>query len=128
MDYIVHRILQARIIEYWRGLPFPSLGDLPNPGFKSRSPAFQADSLPAEPPGKPPKSHVKIFIILQCAGLDWRFWNQVTENEILCIILETSEKLFKTLSLKFFICKADLYTSVSSAGRGRGWGDLGEWH
>ena len=39
--------------EYWRGLPFPSPGDLPNPGIKPRSPAFQVDSLPSEPPGKP---------------------------------------------------------------------------
>ena len=39
--------------EYWSGQPFPSPGDLPNPGVKSRSPALQADSLPAEPPGKP---------------------------------------------------------------------------
>ena len=34
---------------YWRGLPFPSPGDLPNPAIKPRSPALQADSLPSEP-------------------------------------------------------------------------------
>ena len=39
--------------EYWSGLPFPSPGDLPDPGIKPRSPALQADSLPSEPPGKP---------------------------------------------------------------------------
>ena len=39
--------------EYWSGLPFPSPGDLPNPGIEPRSPALQADSLPAQPPGKP---------------------------------------------------------------------------
>ena len=33
--------------------PFPPPGDLANPGIKPRSPALQADSLPAEPPGKP---------------------------------------------------------------------------
>ena len=32
---------------------FPSPGDLPNPGTEPRSPTVQADSLPAEPPGKP---------------------------------------------------------------------------
>ena len=31
--------------EYWSGLPFPSPGDLPNPGIEPRSPALQADSL-----------------------------------------------------------------------------------
>ena len=39
--------------EYWSGLPFPSPGDLPDPGIQLRSPAFQADALPSEPPGKP---------------------------------------------------------------------------
>ena len=35
--------------EYWSGFPFPSPADIPHPG----SPAFQADSLLSEPPGKP---------------------------------------------------------------------------
>ena len=39
--------------EYWSGLPFPSPGDLPNPGIEPESPALQADALPSEPPGKP---------------------------------------------------------------------------
>ena len=34
--------------EYWSGLPFPSPGDLPNPGTEPRSPALQVDSLPTE--------------------------------------------------------------------------------
>ena len=38
--------------EYWSGLPFPSLGDLPNPGIKPVSPALQENSLPTEPSGK----------------------------------------------------------------------------
>ena len=38
--------------EYWSGLPFPSPGDLPEPGIEPGSPALQADSLPFEPPGK----------------------------------------------------------------------------
>ena len=47
--------------EYWSGLPFPSLGNLPDPGIKPGSPALQADALPSEPPGK---------------GLCSRFWEQ----------------------------------------------------
>ena len=39
--------------EYWSGQLFPSPGDLPSPGIKRSSPAWQADSLPSEPPGKP---------------------------------------------------------------------------
>ena len=37
--------------EYWSGLPFPSPGDLPNPGIEPGSPALQADTLSSEPPG-----------------------------------------------------------------------------
>ena len=40
--------------EYWNGLPFPPPGDLPAPGIQPRSSALQPDSLPSEPPGKPP--------------------------------------------------------------------------
>ena len=39
--------------EHWSGQPFPSPGDLPNPGIEPRSPTLQTDSLPAEPPGQP---------------------------------------------------------------------------
>ena len=39
--------------EYWSGLPFPSPGDLSNPGIEPEFPALQADALPSEPPWKP---------------------------------------------------------------------------
>ena len=39
--------------EYWSGLPFPSPGDLPNPGIEPGSPTLQADALPSEPQGSP---------------------------------------------------------------------------
>ena len=39
--------------DYWSVLPFPSPGDLPDPGIEPQSPALQADSLPSELPGKP---------------------------------------------------------------------------
>jgi len=38
--------------EDWSGLPFPSPGDLPNPGIEYGTPSLQADALPSEPPGK----------------------------------------------------------------------------
>ena len=38
--------------EYWSGLPFPSPGDLDDPGIEPRSPTLLADALPSEPPGK----------------------------------------------------------------------------
>ena len=42
----IHGILQARILEW---VPFPSPGDLPDPGIEPRSPALQADTLTSEP-------------------------------------------------------------------------------
>ena len=39
--------------EYWSGLPFPSPGDLPDPGIEPGSPSLEADALTSEPPGKP---------------------------------------------------------------------------
>ena len=51
--------------EYWSGLPFPSPGDLRNPGIKPGSPKLHADTLPSEPPieveGKIPKNSQEIF-------------------------------------------------------------------
>ena len=46
--------------ENWNGLPFPSPGDLPNPGIKPRSPTLQADALPSEPPGKPTDTRMRL--------------------------------------------------------------------
>ena len=43
--------------ECWSGLPFPSPGNLPDPGIEPGSPILQADALPSEPPGKPPPCH-----------------------------------------------------------------------
>ena len=51
--------------EYWRGLPFPSPGDLPNPGVKPRSPELQAGSLSSEPPGKRTSHSYKYIKTLQ---------------------------------------------------------------
>ena len=63
----VHGILQARILEW---LPFPSPGDLPDPGIEPRSPALQADSLTSEWPGKP-----RIHLVKFWAGWSTS-WNQ----------------------------------------------------
>ena len=50
--------------EYWSGLPFPSPGYLPNPGVKPGSPAFQADALTSEPPGKPSRCLISIYSVI----------------------------------------------------------------
>ena len=51
--------------ECWSGLPFPSPGDLPNPGIEPRSPTLQADALPSEPPGKHYINNKQVFLVAQ---------------------------------------------------------------
>ena len=51
--------------EYWSGLPFPSPGDLSNPGIKPGSPAFQADALTSEPPGKHLNAYLGFFFFFK---------------------------------------------------------------
>ena len=67
MDYTVHGILQARILEWVASSP----GDLPHPEVEPRSPPFQANSLPAEPSGKPKNTGVGSLSLLQ-----WIFLTQ----------------------------------------------------
>ena len=49
--------------EYWSELPFPSPGNLPDPGIKPRSPALQADALLSERPGKPTQHMPSIYYV-----------------------------------------------------------------
>ena len=46
--------------ENWSGLPCPAPGDLPYPGIELGSHTLQADSLPAELPGKPSQNLLKL--------------------------------------------------------------------
>ena len=56
--------------EYWSGLPFPSPGDLPNPGIEPRSPELQADFLLSAPPGKSTKEERIKSVELNTEGDD----------------------------------------------------------
>ena len=51
--------------EYWSGQLLPSSQDLPDPGIEPKSPALQADSLPAEPQGKSKNTRVSSLSLLQ---------------------------------------------------------------
>ena len=59
MDCVAHQAPLSMTFfrqKCWSEQPFPSLGDLPDPGIKPGSPTLQADSLPSEPPGKLPNA------------------------------------------------------------------------
>ena len=74
MDFIAYQVplsIEFSKREYWSGLPFPSPGDLPDPRIKPGSPTLQADSLPSEPPGRPPPPAYSGLNAQVCAC----FWN-----------------------------------------------------
>ena len=69
--------------EYWIGLPFPSRGDLSNPGIKPLSPASSGEFLTAEPPRKPPDYNPLAWWIL--LHNDRKRWHQtIKEGSSLC--------------------------------------------
>ena len=49
VDYHAPQSTEFSRQQYWSGLPFPSLGDLPDPGIELGSPAWRVDALPSEP-------------------------------------------------------------------------------
>ena len=77
--------------EYWSGLPFPSPGDLPDPGIKPRSPALQADALTSETPGKP-KEDILVNV------------NNVPYSSVLCIPQGNMRRLEDHLSSRHHQC------------------------
>ena len=79
--------------EYWSGLPFPSPGDIPEPGIEPRSPTFQADTLTSEPPGKPDNS--KSILIKVWSKLDlFNFSLVIPEHCHSFFIFESEVKMF----------------------------------
>ena len=60
VDYLAPLSVEFSRLGHWSGLPFPSPGDLPNPG----SPALPADSLTYEPRGKPKSNQYNVLIAL----------------------------------------------------------------
>ena len=79
--------------EYWSVLPFPSPGDLLNPGIEPGSPALWADSLPSEPPGKLRRPHEDQHI--------WRLsWRHLSKRKYLNLNTKRNrEAKVKSISL-----------------------------
>ena len=100
----VHGILPP---EYWSGQPFPSPGHLPHPGIKPRSPTLQADSVPAEPPGKPKNTRVGSLSLLQHIFPTHELnWGLLHCRQILYLNWATREALYKlklSVSVKIFL-------------------------
>ena len=111
--------------EYWNGLPFPSPGNLPNPGTEPGSPALQADSLSSETPGSPnwielnwmcPQIHFNsfkfpawLYMVVSCLRIDgvtrvdssWWHSNPETQRTLSLLL---SFHLSHSLSPSFLLC------------------------
>ena len=90
--------------EYWSGLPFPSPGELPNPGVKPASPTLAGRFFTTEPPGKPwslsyapnyfeknqPGKEIwRLVLLKDYSNRNWlwlatQFWLKFTER-VMCI-------------------------------------------
>ena len=75
--------------EYWSGVPFPSPGDLPDPGTEPGSPALQADALLSEPPGKSTEWYLNCE--LEAKGALWGRKGQAVDVRLETRLRPTSE-------------------------------------
>ena len=66
--------------EYWSGVPFPSAGDLPNPGIEPGSPTLWADTLLSEPPGNPKKWERKSLSRVWLFATPWTVAHQAPQS------------------------------------------------
>ena len=81
--------------EYWSKWPFPSPGDLPDPGTELRAPALQADSLLSEPPGRP----LWQYPVLTSTQSDWKSYTLLVDVQNYAVASENSYPVFIKLSI-----------------------------
>ena len=102
--------------EYWSGLPFPSPGDLPDPGNEPGSPTLQADALPSEPPEKPlgvcllvwllssvlvPLFILPFFFLFSFCECMWVYWCFCLFSFTICFRVFSVHSLFVCLCVFF---------------------------
>ena len=94
--------------EYWSGLPFPSPGDLPDPGIEPKSSALRADTLTSEPSGKPN------MVIIQD---NYNNFTRVMVTKCVSLFLEAAQWMFNTIIVIVSIPysqKPSLFINISS--------------
>ena len=81
--------------EYWSWLPFPSPGDLPDPGIEPGSPTLEADALTSEPPGKPLaiKRNVSESVLMKWTNLEPVIQREISQKKKYkyCILMHICE-------------------------------------
>ena len=89
--------------EYWSGLPFPSPGDLPNPGIESRFPTLQIDPLPSESPGR--ATMMDYCLVIKRSKLVYMCNNTDKLQKDFCWLKETSLKTSHICSIYMKLSK-----------------------
>ena len=84
--------------EYWNGLPFPSPGNLPDPGIKPRLPTLQADTLLSERPGAHHKNGSDIF---KSHFFQKSYSVTYTDHLFQIVVLFKNSTISSSLTLKF---------------------------
>ena len=90
--------------ECWSELPFPSPGNLPNPGIEPRSPTWQADALTSEPPGKPGVYLLYILLVIPGNALELNH-----DSQVYCLAL-----LFHIFMNKFDNCTICFFIKIAN--------------
>ena len=103
--------------EYWSGLPFPSPGDLPNPGIEPGSPALQTDALPSKPLGKPHFYFKQKLNLSQFKGL-WVHSVQFTSIKDLPFLRATTsfQWAYRGPWMEWYVEAGDLWSSAPERG------------
>ena len=102
--------------EYWSGLPFPSPGDLPDPGIEPGSPALQADTLPSEAPGKPffPEKSLKEWVLRKCSKIR----NNLPPEQAVCLLTLLKDSV--SLKSKGLLCSPSSVINIISSTKREG--------
>ena len=104
--------------EYWNGLPFPSPGDLSNPGIEPRSPTLEADALTSEPPWKPNSASTRSLLFLSfivpILGQNISLISPIFLKRSLVFLLLSSNFICCLLKVAFLCLHAVLWKSALS--------------
>ena len=115
--------------EYWSGQPFPSPGDLSNPGIKPRSPSLQADSLPAEPQRKPKNPGVDSLSLFQGISLTQKSnWDLLHCRRILYQLSCKGSPILEKESLTEALSELLDVSSFENQEKSSAFGSLSEMH
>ena len=114
--YLIKKSMEFSRQEYWSGLPFPSPGDLPNPGIKPRSPTSQVDFYQLSHQGSPSYWVVKVFNIFWMYIL-WKLSIRIYLSSGLCVCIHMYLSSIYLVNLFLHLLLSYFFLTVSFEGQ-----------